>query len=418
MIIDVDFLNAASWDDDMPARTRWLRENEPVCWSEKSQVWLISKFEDVTTVSKNQELFSSAHGVRPGHAVRIGLIDEGEPRHAQLRSLLNKGFTPRMVRKLQAIFEEATHDVLDQVAGRSSCDFVAEIAVPLPIRMIAQMIGIRQEDQDKFHEWSDAMIASDGNYDNEEIMAASTQAFAEYSAYVTEIIEDRRRQPKDDLISILVGAKDGGLLTTFDQQKVHGMHDDEEIELANDELVMLLVILMVAGNETTRNTMSLGMQLLIDNPAERAKLLADFELIPSAVEEILRMSSSVLTFGRTVMQDTELRGKSLKKGQNVLMLYGSANRDAEVFEDPDAFLVERNPHHLAFGVGSHFCLGANLARMELRVLFEALLRRLPDMEYAAGGAVMQPSALVRNCNELLVTYTPERASDDAEEATG
>ena len=408
MNVDVDFLDAAAWDERMPERTRWLRAHDPVFWSAKSRVWVITKYADLAAISKNQELFTSAEGVRAGRNVKIGLIDEGEPRHTQLRNLINKGFTPRLVRRLEAPFQKATTDVIDAVARRGTCDFVEEIAVPLPLIMIAEMIGVRPEDRQRFHEWSDAMIAADGNYDDPQIMAASAKAFTEYSAYVDEIIEARRRAPQDDLISILTGADDRGLLRRFEQEEIPSGTAPAALNLANNELLLLLVILMVAGNETTRNGMSGGMQLLIEHPAERAKLIADPALVPSAIEEMLRLVSPVLSFSRTVTADTELRGKTLRRGEQVLLLYGSANRDEEVFEDAEAFRAERNPHHLAFGIGTHFCLGANLARMEMRTLFEHLLRRLPDIEYAAGGPVMRPSALVRSCVEMRVRYTPER----------
>jgi len=295
------------------------------------------------------------------------------------------------------------------VAPLGECDFVKAISVPLPLQLIAEMIGIKKRDFDLFHQWSDDMIAGDGNAGNPEIMARAGAAFLAYSTYVTEVIEARRREPQDDLVSILTGAKDQGLLTRFDKELPEGMERSEEhLELANDELIMLLVILMVAGNETTRNAISGGMQLLIENPGERRKLLDDPSLIPSAVEEMVRMVSPVHSFSRRATQDTELRKRTIRKGEQVLLLYPSANRDAEVFEDPDTFRVERNPHHLGFGIGSHFCLGANLARMEMRVVFEELLRRIPDMEYASGGPVVVPAALVRNCAEMKVRFTPER----------
>jgi cytochrome P450 len=164
----------------------------------------------------------------------------------------------------------------------------------------------------------------------------------------------------------------------------------------------------VAGNETTRNGISGGMQLLIENPDERQKLLDDPSRIPLAVEEMVRLVSPVHTFGRTATQDTELRGRRIRKGQKVLLVYPSANRDADEFEAPDTFKVERNPTHLGFGIGNHYCLGANLARMEMTVTFEELLRRLPDMRYAAGGPRIKPSALVRSCVEMQVRYSPER----------
>jgi cholest-4-en-3-one 26-monooxygenase len=403
--VNVAFLDPATWDASIHERMRWLRRNDPVHWSEKDGCWILSKYEDVALVSKDQGTFTSAHGVRLGNAPKIGLIDEAEPRHSNLRGLINKGFTPRMVKKLEIAFRGIVKESLDAIAKQGHCDFVEDVAVPLPLAVIAEMIGIRREDRQRFHAWSDAMIRGDGAKDLE-IMAKAGQAFVAYSAYVTEIIEDRRREPKDDLVSILVGANDSGMLGTFDQ-KLEG-HDDHQLALANNELIMMLVILLVAGNETTRNGLSGGMQLLIENPSERQRLLDKPELLPSAVEEMVRLVSPVHSFARTVTRDTQIRDQKLEAGQRVLMLYPSANRDEDVFEDPDAFRIDRNALHLGFGLGPHFCLGANLARMEMRVAFEELLRRFPDMEYAdAAGTVITPSALVRSCVQMNLRFTPE-----------
>jgi cytochrome P450 family 142 subfamily A polypeptide 1 len=408
MDVDVAYLASESWDEQlMRARFRWLRENDPVRWSEKDGLWLVTKFEDVAWCSKHQELFTSAHGVRPGNATKLGLIDEEEPRHGQLRSLINRGFTPRMVKKLETVFRKITTEAIDRVAQKGECEFVEDIAVPLPLRLIAAMMGIREQDYDRFHHWSDAMIAAEGNMTDPEVIGRASAAYLEYDAYVTEIIEDRRRRPQDDLISILTGAKDQGLLRKYDESSSFQHSTEREPELENDELIKLLVILLVAGNETTRNAISGGLQLLIENPDERQKLLDDPSKIRVAVEEMLRVVSPVHSFGRTVTRDTELRGRALKAGQQVLLLYPSANRDADEFEAPDSFRVERNPHHVGFGLGSHFCLGANLARMEMRVAFEELLRRIPDMEYADGGPVIQPSSIVRSCARMRVRFSPE-----------
>jgi cytochrome P450 family 142 subfamily A polypeptide 1 len=404
---DVAYLDPATWDHRIHERMRWLRRNDPVHWSDKDGCWVLSKYEDVELVSKDQELFTSEQGVRLGNAPKIGLIDEGEPRHGKLRSLINKGFTPRMVKKLEIAFRDIAKEALDAIAKRGECDFVEDVAVPLPLLVIAEMIGIRREDRMRFHEWSDAMIRGDGAKDPA-IIGRAGQAFVAYSAYVTKIIEDRRREPKDDLVSILVGANDSGLLRNFDQKFDAYHRDERQLSLANNELIMLLVILLVAGNETTRNGLSGGMQLLIEHPDQRARLLADPSLIPAAVEEMVRLVSPVHSFARTVTRDTVIRDQAIKAGDRVLMLYPSANRDEDVFEEPDAFRVDRNALHLGFGLGPHFCLGANLARMEMRVAFEELLRRFPDMEYADGGPVIVPSALVRSCVRMNLRFTPER----------
>jgi cytochrome P450 family 142 subfamily A polypeptide 1 len=415
MKIDVDYLDSRSWvEQDMRERFRWLRENDPVYWSERDQLWLITKYADVAYCSKHQDLFTSAEGVLAGNPVKLGLIDEGEPRHGQLRGLINRGFTPRRVSKLEERFREITREAIDAVASKGECDFVEAISVPLPLRLIAHMMGVRPEDYDTFHRWSDHMIGAEGRLDDPEAVAKAGQAYAEYATYISQVIEDRRANPRDDLVSILTGAKDGGILTEFAQSADHlpdvaqAAESDAELEaLHNDELMKLMVLLLVAGNETTRNGISGGMQLLIENPDQLQRLVDDPKLIKSAVEEMLRVTTPIVSFSRTVTKDTELRGKQLLRGQKILLAYPSANRDPEEFEDPDAFRIDRNPNHVAFGLGSHFCLGANLARMEMRVALEQVLRRMPDMQYAAGGPVLVPSSLVRTCAEMKVRFTPE-----------
>jgi cytochrome P450 family 142 subfamily A polypeptide 1 len=411
--VDISYIDSTNWvEADMRARFDWLRENDPVYWSEKDQLWVVTRHEDVEYVSKHQEIFTSGQGVRPMD-VKIGLIDEEEPRHGQLRGLINKGFTPRMVKKLEVTFRALTKRAIDAIAQDGQCDFVQSIAVPLPLWLIASMLGIPEEDWDRFHEWSDNMIAAEGNLGNPEIAAKAGKAYAAFAAYATGIIEERRANPQDDLISILTGAKDDGLLLEFENSKEHNRAmeaaGEEPIDgVHNDELIKLCVILLVAGNETTRNGISGGMQLLIENPEQRKKLIENPDLLNSAIEEMVRVVSPVNSFTRTVLEDTELQGRQIKKGQKVLMIYPSANRDPE-FYGPDAndFKIDRGAPHLGFGIGNHFCMGANLARMEMRVVFEELLRRLPDMEYADGGPKLRPSAIVRTCAEMKVRYTPE-----------
>jgi cytochrome P450 family 142 subfamily A polypeptide 1 len=412
MEIDVDFAQSSSWNHEMKDRMKWLRENEPIFWSEQTNAFIISCYQDVVSISKDNKLFCSGDGVLPDPRIKnIGMIDEDEPHHAEMRGLVNRGFTPRMVQQWEAIFKQITDETLDEIVPRGECDFVEDIAVPLPLILIAEMIGIRREDRGRFHRWSDAMIASSGNMDDPEVTQAAGQAALEYFTYITEVIEDRRENPKDDLISILVRAKDEGIL----HQQQDAVTDDligvdrttAERDMSNDELIKMCVLLLVAGNETTRNGLSGAIQLLIENPDVRDRLIKNPDLIPSAVEEMLRLVSPVVSFARTATQDTEIRGVPIKNGQKVLMIYGSANRDAEVFENPDDFEIDRNPQHLAFGIGNHFCMGANLARMELRVALTEILKRMPDMEYATNGPVLGLSALVRSVAHIQVRFTPE-----------
>ena len=411
-IIDVDFSQSTSWNHEMAERMCWLRENEPIFWSEKTQSFIISRFADVAFVSKNSDIFCSGQGVLPGAFVpKIGFIDEDEPRHGEMRGLINRGFTPRMVRKWEEIFQQITDEVLDEIAPKGECDFVEDIAVPLPLILIAEMIGIRREDRERFHQWSDAMIGSTGNMGDPKIVAAAGQAAVEYIGYLTEIIEDRRENPKQDLISILVRAKDDGILVKHESDSGGApkglQHTDSERDMTNDELIKMCILLLVAGNETTRNGLTGAMQLLIENPETRTRLIENPSLIPAAIEEMLRLTSPVVSFSRTATRDTELQGVPIKEGQRVLMIYGSANRDASVFENPDSFDIDRNAPHLAFGIGNHFCMGANLARMELRVALQELLRRTPDMSYATNGPEFGASALVRSVVHMYLRFTPE-----------
>jgi cholest-4-en-3-one 26-monooxygenase len=286
--------------------------------------------------------------------------------------------------------------------------------VPLPLRLIAHMTGGRPEDYDTFHRWSDHTIGAEGRLDDVEAVTKAGRAYAEYANYISRVIEDRRQNPRDDLVSILTGAKDSGVIVEFAEssdaiallgeigdgvEAIHALH--------YDELIKMMVVLLVAGNETTRNGISGGMQLLIENPDERRKLVANPSLIRQAVEEMLRVATPIHSFGRTVTCDTELRGKRLERGQKILLAYSPANRDADQFDEPDTFRIDRGAGHLAFGIGNHFCLGANLARMEMRIALEQVLRRMPDIEYASDGPVLVPSRLVRTCAEMKVRFTPE-----------
>ncbi len=399
-----------TWDKPMYDQLQWLRENDPIHWSEKSGLFILTRFEDVMFASKNNETFCSGEGVLPSNPAKLGLIDEDEPRHQKLRRLVNKGFTPRMVRKMEEDFEGIVKDALDGVAHTGRCDFVHDIAVPLPLLIIADMIGVQPDDRAKFHQWSDCMILAQGNMHEPGVVEAAANAFVEYGQYCTGILEDRRANPRDDLMSILVTAKDEGVLVDHDHA---GMDEvivlDEQRQLNNDELIMFCVLLLVAGNETTRNGLSGGMKLLVENPHIAEQLAADPDLIKPAVEEMLRLTSPIISFVRTATCDTEIRGQKIAKGEKVLMLYPSANRDAEVFEDPDRFIIDRNKTNLAFGIGNHFCLGANLARMEMRVAFRELLRRTPGMKYAGEEPEMAPSALVRSFQKMDLVFTPETA---------
>ncbi len=375
---------------------RWLRENAPVYWDDASRLWVLSRYQDVVEASKAAETFSAGQGVLPESDASVSIVCMDDPRHLRLRKLVNRGFTPRMVGLLEPRVRELARGLVDAVAARGACDLVTDVAVPLPLYIIAEILGIRREDFARFHEWSDRLIAVAGNYDDPEKVADSTQAYVEYGTYLKDVFEARRREPREDLVTILVRAQQDGMLA----------EDEEAME--NDEIVMLMTLLLVAGNETTRNAISGGMLALMENPEQRDLLRRRPDLIDSAVEEILRYVSPIICFRRTATAPTEIRGQAIRADERVLMLYQSANRDEAVFPEPDRFDVTREPNpHVAFGIGTHFCLGANLARMELRVMVRELVERLPDMRVAPGAVPTRvASTLVRGISSLPVVFTP------------
>jgi cytochrome P450 family 142 subfamily A polypeptide 1 len=408
--MQIDSLDANMWARGPWEEFRWLRKNDPIHWDEKNQLFVISKYDDLVYISKNAQIFCSGEGTRPNMPTKLSIVDMDEPRHGQLRKLINKGFSPRMVSKLEVYFRDMTRKAVDRIAKTGRCDFVLAVSVPLPLELIAELIGIDKKDRDRFHVWSDDMIASDGFYHDPKVMQRATEAFSEYVTYLHDAIEERKKMPRDDLMSILVHAKEGGLLGQDNNHKANAREKvgEADLEMAGDELLMFLVTLMIAGNETTRNAISGGISALIENPGERQKLVDNPSLIPLAADEIVRYVSPVLNFQRTATQDTELRGKKIKKGQKVLLCYPSANRDEDVFTEPDRFIADRDPNpHIGFGIGNHFCLGANLARMEIRVVLEEVLRRIPDLEYTDGPPTMHPSTLVRSFTHMPVRFTPE-----------
>jgi cytochrome P450 family 142 subfamily A polypeptide 1 len=380
---------------------RWMRENDPVHYDEINKLWVISKYEDVSYVERQPELFCSALGVRPkgGGADSLSIVSMDDPEHARQRRLISRGFTPSRINELMTHIRELARELVDNVAARGSCDFVDDIAKPLPLIVIAEMLGLKPEDREQLAFWSDTMMSAEGAEADDPKTQAAGEAWGEYVTYLIALLEERRTHPRDDLISVLLSSADAGHIS-------HG--DLETPSMEADELLSFLVLLLVAGNETTRNALSGGMLALTQFPHERARLVADMSLVNSATEEILRFVSPVISFSRTVTADTELRGRELRAGDVVLNLYGSANRDDDVFDDPDTLHIDRQPNlHLAFGTGPHFCLGANLARTEIRILLEELFTRLPDIHVADGvSAERGPNALVTTISHLPVEFTP------------
>ena len=310
--------------------------------------------------------------------------------HTRYRLLVNKGFTPRRIAALEDRARAMTNDIIDRVCEKGECDFVEDMAAELPLQVIAELMGVPQEDRRLVFDWSNRMVgAADEEYQQDARPEAAMEASMELYAYANRLAAEKRADPHDDILSALIKAEvDGEMLTEL-------------------ELDMFFLLLAVAGNETTRNLISHGMLALMNHPDQRQKLLDDPGKIPGAVEEMLRWGSPVMHFRRTATKDVVIRDQPIAEGDKVVIWYISANRDEDHFDYPYTFDVERSPNeHVAFGGGGpHFCLGANLARMEIRVMFEEVLRRLPDMELA-GPAQRLKSNFINGIKHIPVSFTP------------
>ncbi|WP_407688935.1 cytochrome P450 [Mycobacterium sp. HUMS_1102779] len=351
--------------DPYPAY-RELRATNPVCWNDVTNFWALLKYEDIRFVSGNPALFTSTKGITIPDPHMANPVQEGNliftdpPRHRQLRKLINSGFTRRRVAVLEPKIREIVRGILDPLQPDSVHEFAEEIAAPLPTRMIAELIGAPPDDWEQFRAWSDAATGTA----DPEIELDSMVALGQLYEYFQKLVASRRAAPRDDLLSVLAGAEiDGHRLT-------------------DEDLLNFAFLLLVAGNETTRNLIALGMCALIAHPDQCRLLAGDPTLIPGAVEEMLRFNSPVVHMARTATADVGIRGRHIAAGDVVVMLYGSANRDEDIFgPDAEQFKVTRNPNpHIAFGCGEHSCVGAQLARLEARVLFEELLLRFPRLE--------------------------------------
>ena len=353
--------------DPYPAY-RELRTSTPIVWNDVTNFWALTKYEDIRLVSGHPLTFTSTRGItipdpsQPEPVQEGNLIFTDPPRHRQLRKLINSGFTRRQVMLLEPKVREIVKGILDAVDPSREYEFAEEIAAPLPTRLIAEMLGAPPEDWEQFRAWSDAAVgAADPDIELDNVVA-----LGQLYEYFTKLIDERRSGAVigDDLLSILAAAEvDGERLTDAD-------------------LLNFSFLLLVAGNETTRNLIALGTQALLNHPDQFALLRSNPELLPLAVEEMLRFTSPVTHMAREATEDVEIRGQRIRAGEKIVMLYGAANRDAEIFgPTSEEFDITRNPNpHIAFGAGEHACLGAQLARLEARVMFEVLLGTYPTIE--------------------------------------
>jgi len=354
--------DGAFYGNDPHPHFDWMRAHAPLYWNEAGQVWGVVTYADVLAVSRDPQTFGNGGGVRPDQPAMPYMVDLDDPLHKRRRGLVSRGFTPRRVLEREARVREICVELIERAGERGRFDFVTDVAAWLPLIVIGDMLGIEPADHARLLAWSEAMILGAGAADPACVLRA-TAAFTDYIAYQRAVIADRHAHPRDDLVSILVHAEVDGA------------------RLSDDELLMESLLILIGGDETTRHVLSGGMYELLRHPDQFRALAREPSRIPTAVEEMLRWVSPVQNMARTATRDVDLHGQRIAAGQKLLLLYPAANRDAAVFPEPQRFDSARTPNnHLAFGVGAHFCLGANLARLELRVFFEELLQRVPTLE--------------------------------------
>jgi len=349
-VMSVDF-NAEPFE-----HMTWMRQNAPVYWDDVSGLWGITKHAHVSQIEADWETFCSSLGSRPGSSVP-SMINADPPDHTRRRRLVNSGFTPRRVAAHEDFLRNTVTTLIDAVIETGTCDFVKDIATPIPLRMIAKLMGLPMADEDKLLHWSD-LFATGGA----DITEAVQHAVLEWVEYILEELKTRTDPEADDLISLLIHTKGE--------------------PLSVDDLIYETMLILVGGDETTRHVMSGGLEALLQNPDQLGALQADRSLLPGAIEEMLRWVTPVRNMNRTATTDVVLGDQQVLEGDRLLLLYLSANRDEDVFDNPHDFDITRTPnHHVAFGGnGRHYCLGAQLARLELTVLFEEVLDRLPAIE--------------------------------------
>jgi cholest-4-en-3-one 26-monooxygenase len=403
-LTDIDLLDRDRFTEGVPHDWfTFLRREAPVYHHPEPGgpgFWVLTKYDDVVAVGRDAATFSSDQG-RGGVVMLEGPTeDTGEmpggnlmltmdpPAHTRYRKLVNSGFTPRRIGALEPHIRDLTNRILDEVIEAGECDFVVDVAAEVPLQVIAELLGVPLEDRHKLFEWSNRLVGSeDPEYiiADEEIQAAQVEMFM----YANELARERREYPRDDIVTALLDA------------------EVEGDRLSEMDFNMFFMLLSVAGNETTRNSMSHGMLAFLEHPDQYQLLVDDRSLAGSATEEIVRWASPVMYFRRNVTLDTEIRGQRIAAGDKVSIWYVSANRDEDVFDDPFRFDIRRDPNeHVGFGGGGpHHCLGANLARMEIRVLFEEMARRIPKIE-PAGEEQHLRSNFIGGIKHMPVRFEP------------
>lgn len=398
----IDLANPDSYNDGVPhAWLKELREKAPVYWHEDKVngvgFWVITKYKDLEFISKRPMQFSSEektalfqeHSDEDLEGMRLMMLNQDPPKHRQFRQIVLHAFTNNVMEELKDDIEKRCKEIVDKVAKKGECEFVQDLASQLPLQVICDMMGVDSKDEMRIFTLSNTMIGGEDpelRTSDEEAAAAASEIYM----MGMELAEKYRNEPPETNITCrLLNAKvDGEGLT-------------------EQEFCCFFLMLLVAGNETTRTVTTNGMRLLIEHPEQLQMLVDDPSLIPGAVEECLRYAPAIIQFRRTAMEDIELGGQQIKKGDKVMLFYPSANRDEELFEDSDRFdILRKNNQHRAFGIGEHFCLGAHLARLELYAIFDEIITRLKKPKLV-GEARRMRSNWVNGIKEMNIEFEPE-----------
>lgn len=381
-----DLLEPATHDDPWPLYT-WLRESAPVYRDPFNDLWCVSRYDDVVAVSRDPGLFTSEQGNRPGMPPDPSLINHDGHRHTVQRGNIAEFFSPRNIARMEPLVREIVGGLLDDVARQGECDFVAEVGARLPMRLIGHLLGHPAEDDAMLQQWVDRFVIA--GCGPKHVTDDVDAAFADFAGYHEQLAAERRIRPGNDLLTVWLNAK------------LDGEPYPEDLLLFEHTLIL------VGGSETTRNAISGGLDALLRLPEQRDWLAAHPEGIPNAAEEMTRWVTPFINMSRTATRDTEIRGTPIAAGDEIILLYPAANRDPRRFENPDEFDIRRvfTNKPVAFGYGAHFCLGAALARLELRVVIEEFLRRFPGAT-VSGPVEWSRSSFIRGPRVLPLRLAP------------
>lgn len=387
----INLVSGEFWGRNPHEELTWMRENAPIYFDENSGVWGCATHAAIMEAERMPKIFSNAQGIRADAPAQAMLIDMDDPEHRDRRKLVFKGFTPARVAGQEDHLRALCNEIVDGVCGKGEIDFVWDIAAWLPLIVIAEQLGVAPEDRATLLRWSDDLLRGLTGLEDAAVMEKTAEAFGGYCEYAMRLAEERRTEPTDDLMSILV----------------HAEVDGDRLDA--DSVIAESLLILIGGDETTRHVISGGLYQLLTERSRWEEIRADRSLLPGAIEEMLRWVTPIKNMNRTVTEDVTFHDAELKAGDKMLLLYPSANRDESVFDDPFTFDIRRDPNeHVAFGgYGTHHCLGKSLARLELQVMFETLMDRLPDLDLTeASEPAYRAANFVSGYESMPVRFTP------------